>query len=107
MSIERGKQDIKKGCMAVRSCENEIHRRQYMEHHRKKTNLLANEGSAKVIGRRRGGSTHGERVGDLEVGGQDLGDIATGSIKDMVGQESVYGGDGKKVDRGGQAMNEG
>lgn len=52
--------------------------------------LLADEGSAKVVGGGRSGSTHGERVGNLEVGGQDLGDITASSIKDMVGQEGVY-----------------
>lgn len=51
--------------------------------------LLANEGSAKVVAGRRGSGTHGEGVGDLEVGGQDLGDVAAGTVKDMVGQEGV------------------
>lgn len=52
--------------------------------------LLADEGGAKVVGGGGGSSTHGEGVGDLEVGGQDLGDIAASSIKDVVGQEGVY-----------------
>lgn len=52
--------------------------------------LLADKGGAKIVGGRRSSGAHSEGVGDLEVGCQDLSDVASCPVKYMVRQERVY-----------------